>query len=58
MNIRLTITKSTLDVTCDDSSVLINEVYENDGEIVVEVVKPEYSMPNVYEQLITDRSVV
>jgi hypothetical protein len=58
MNIRLTINKTTLDVTCDDSSVLINEVYENDGEIVVEVVKPEYSMPNVYEQLITDRSVV
>jgi hypothetical protein len=58
MNIRLTINKTTLSVTCDDPSVIINEVYTNDGEIVVEVVKPEYSMPNVYEQLITDRSVM
>lgn len=58
MNIRLTINKSTLDVTCDDPSVLINEVYENDGEIVLEVVKPEYSITNVYEQIIIDRSVM
>lgn len=57
MNIRLTINKSTLDVTSSDPTVIINEIYENDGEIVLEVVKPESSIPNVYEQLITDRSV-
>lgn len=58
MNIRLTIDKSTLDVTSNDSSVIINEIYENDGEIILEVVKPESSIPNVYEQITTDRSVI
>lgn len=58
MNIRLTIDKATLDVTSSDPTVIINEIYENDGEIVLEVVKPESSIPNVYEQLITDRSVM
>jgi hypothetical protein len=56
VNIRLKINKSTLDVTCDDPTVLVNETYETDEEIVLEVVKPEYSMPNVYEQLIADRT--
>jgi len=58
MNIRLTINKSTLDVTSNDPTVIINEIYENDGEIVLEIVKPESSIPNVYEQLITDRSII
>ena len=58
MNIRLTINKYTLDVTSNDPTVIINEIYSNDGEIVLEVVKPENSIPNVYEQLITDRSMM
>lgn len=57
MNIRLTINKSTLDVTCDDSSIIINEVYDLDDQIFLEIVNPENSSTNVYEHIIIDRSV-
>lgn len=55
MNIRLTINKTTLDVTSDDPEIIVNEIYETDGEIVVEVVKLESSIVNPYDSIIITR---
>jgi hypothetical protein len=52
MNIKLRIDKTDLNVTCEDSLVIINEIYETDTEIILEVVKPESEMLNIYQQLI------
>lgn len=58
MNIKLKIDKSTLDVTCEDETVIVNEIFEDDSLIHLEVVKPEPLIPNVYEQLTVNRGVV
>lgn len=58
MQIKLKIDKNNLTVNCEDDCVIVNEITEDDSYIYIDIVKPQNSTPNVYEQLITDRSVM